>query len=107
MKCYEGNRVHRSDSNGWNGWHLADDVEILSIEQDRHGTPLRHKFEIPVDLLASPDHSCFRYAPDQIPEAFSWLPISGARSNPTFTWHQQTPSNLLTRGHTHNPYSSE
>src|SRR3546814_5859743 len=46
MKCYEGNRVHRSDSNGWNGWHLADDVEILSIEQDRHGKPLRHKFEI-------------------------------------------------------------
>src|SRR3546814_13790306 len=77
MKCYEGNRVHRSDSNGWNGWHLADDVEILSIEQGRHGKPLRHKFEIPVDLLASPDQSWFRYEPDQILEAFRWLAISG------------------------------
>src|SRR3546814_12579938 len=70
----------RSDSNGWNGWHLADDVEILSIEQDRHGKPLRHKFEIPVDLLASPDQSWFRSEPDQILEAFRWLAIRGAGS---------------------------
>src|SRR3546814_2353650 len=56
----------------------SDLVEILSIEQDRHGKPLRHKFEIPVDLLASPDQSWFRYEPDQILEAFRWLAISGA-----------------------------
>src|SRR3546814_18090481 len=57
MKCYEGNRVHRSDSNGWNGWHLADDVEILSLEPDRPGKPLRPQFALQVYLLAPPDHS--------------------------------------------------
>src|SRR3546814_2837068 len=70
MKCYEGNRVHRSDSNGWNGWHMADDVEVLSIKQDKHGKPLRHSFDVPVDLLASPDLSWYRYEPDQLLEAF-------------------------------------
>src|SRR3546814_15405682 len=41
MKCYEGNRVHRSVSNGWNGWHMADDAEGLSFTQDQPGKPPR------------------------------------------------------------------
>src|SRR3546814_13098934 len=106
MKCYEGNRVHRSDSNGWNGWHMADDVEVLSIKQDKHGKPLRHSFDVPVDLLASPDLSWYRYEPDQILEAFRWLAISGAGYNQKCTWHEQKLSHLLSRGYGNNPFHS-
>src|SRR3546814_8892476 len=60
LKCYEGNRVHRSDSNGWNGWHMSDDVEVLSIKQDKHGKTLRNSFAVPVDITASPDLSWSR-----------------------------------------------
>src|SRR3546814_9975896 len=74
---YRGHRFDDGDANSWHGYHHGNDVELLSIRQDKTGKALRQSFEVSVDQLVSPDLSWHRFEVDQILETFRWLAISG------------------------------
>src|SRR3546814_10479391 len=58
---YRGHRFDDGDANSWHGYHHGNDVELLSIRQDKTGKALRQSFEVSVDQLVSPDLSWHRF----------------------------------------------
>lgn len=105
MNSYDGHRFHSGDSNRWNAYHYGNDVELLSLRQDKTGKALRHSFEVSVDQLVSPDRSWHPLHVDQVMETFRWLAISGKDYHKQCTWHDQTQSHLLSGGYGNNPFS--
>ncbi len=102
---YDAYRIHNGDSNGWNAYHYGNNVELLSIRQDKTGKALRHSFEIDVDHLVAPDRSWHPYEIDQIIETFRWLANSGKDYHQKCSWHDQKHSHLLSGGNGTNPFS--
>ncbi|QAY80447.1 hypothetical protein [Sphingosinicella sp. BN140058] len=96
--------IHHGDENGWSGWS-REAVEILSLEQDRTGKPLRHTFEVAVDDLVASDRSFFPLEVDQAFEIFRHLVASGEGYEQRCTWHTQKLSHILDGGYSTNPFA--